>query len=429
MSEIEPRDGNESLPDPAFTPKDKRDLAKLELEIRSHGIELAKAIVTIRQRQLWKLHVNDDGVRTYPTFDAYMEQVYGHARQWVSQQTAWLEAIDLCAKLRKKGIKVPDVSCHAAKALPDSDEEAEAVLKEAAEENKISFSHENLKAIVERRHHYFKSNWQRPKAPTYEEFLKDLAIVAMLPKDRRRESSIRAAGYENTYESGDVDDDAIVDSDDDNVRAGVVNTNVDAPKPDFNASLKACCIQYQNLPEDTYLLHHRTGDELKATVDMLLPLAGEFEKLTKQEAEYRSAKEKRRVIRESLGIKPKKGKKKAEAPEQPADIPEDDADDTQNDADDTQNDADDTQPNDGIYVVATSGNFPKFAFGWGTTGEPTMEEMRRFWEDCAKVEVTSPSTITVTPKTPEEDICYRRRHQIPRIPHRQLCRRRRVEGC
>lgn len=291
--QLEDDEENEEA-EPVFSEQDKADLAVLEGKVKHHGLEEAKAIREIRQRKLWMLHHNEDGTRRYRSYDEYIQEFHGHSRQWATEQTQWLTKNETLAALRMKGVDVPEVLTRTAVSglhhlvecgnyqgdTEDEQEEAGliAVLQEAVQAG-VSFSGQNLRAICNRRHHFYSRYRWRPKplAPSYDDYKRDLALVEPLGKVDRSERN---------------------------------NAKVKEWAEDNNATMQeAVLATYKkncSLPDDDFLLSIATGDDLNKLVGDLVALGDKIASLKEAEQVAKDKREQARQVRESLGLPTKK---------------------------------------------------------------------------------------------------------------------------
>ena len=280
--------------EPVFSEQDRADLPVLEGKVKHHGLEEAKAIREIRQRKLWMLHRSEDGTRRYRSYDEYIQEFHGHSRQWATEQTQWLTKNETLAALRMKGVDVPEVLTRTAVSglhhlvecgnyqgdTEDEQEEAGliAVLQEAAQDG-VSFSGQILRAICNRRYHFYSHHRWRPKplAPTYDDYKRDLALVEPLGKVDRSERN---------------------------------NATIKEWAEDNNATMQeAVMATYKkncSLPDDDLLLSIATGDDLNKLVDDLVALGDKIASLKEAEEVAKDKREQARQVRESLGLPTKK---------------------------------------------------------------------------------------------------------------------------
>lgn len=174
-----------------FTEKDRQDLPVLEKRVEGKLREAAQAIREIRQRQLWQLCEDDQGERiNYPNFEAYCQDHLGHSRQWVTHLTNWLRIMEELDSLK---FPVPHLTVKAAQGLlvgrlQDAGG-LRAVLEEAKEDG-VPLDRDSLREIVLRRadFNYWsndgKEGVNKPAAPTYAEYKRDLAAVKELGEGR-----------------------------------------------------------------------------------------------------------------------------------------------------------------------------------------------------------------------------------------------------
>lgn len=323
-------DDEDEEAEPVFSEQDKADLPVLEGKVKHHGLQEAKAIREIRQRKLWMLHRNEDGTRRYRSYDEYIHEFHGHSRQWASEQTQWLTKNETLAALRMKGVDVPEVLTRTAVSglhhlvecgnyqgdTEDEQEEAGliAVLQEAAQDG-VSFSGQNLRAICNRRYHFYSRHRWRPKplAFTYDDYKKDLALVqplAEVDRSERNNSTIKEWAEDNNA----------------TMQEAVL------------ATYKKNC----SLPDDDLLLSIATGDDLNKLVDDLVALGDKIASLKEAEQVAKDKREQARQAREALGL-PTKKKATGHKPKPPpaaSPSPAPDSDSDEGDVDDVQENLD-----------------------------------------------------------------------------------------
>jgi len=261
--EDDEEDVGEDEPEPeeaeqTFSDQDKTDLPVLEAQVKHHGLEQARAIREIRQRKLWMLHRNDDGSRRYKSYDEYIDEHWGHTRQWATQQTQQLAVVEKLLELRSRHPDLPDhLSANAVSGLWQLDaaggyqgstqEEQEenglvAVIVEAQEEG-VNISRDNLRAICERRAGYYraKKGSNPPAAPTYAAYKQDCLLAKQL-------------GNGGSY--------------------GIV-TDAQKLPGNFADNLIAVCTEQRRLPRPDDLLAVVTGQALEEIIPRLNTLAQE----------------------------------------------------------------------------------------------------------------------------------------------------------
>jgi hypothetical protein len=337
--------------EPVFSAQDRADLPVLEGKVKHHGLEEAKAIREIRQRKLWILHRNEDGTRKYRSYDEYVQEFFGRSRQWASEQTQWLAIIEKLAELRVQGLDVPEVLTRTAVSglhhlvecgnyqgdTEDEQEEAGLilVLQEAAQDG-VSFSGQNLRAICDRRYHFYSRYRWRPKplAPTYEDYKRDLALVEPLGKVDRSERN---------------------------------NATIKEWAEDNNATMQeAVLATYKkncSLPDDDFLLSIATGDDLNKLVDDLVALGDKIASLKEAEQVAKDKRQQARQVRESLGL-PKSGSPKSKRGGEPSTVSEEE------------------EAASPTYSVELTGDFAE-ALGWSAKDEVSHEDLLNLFETLA----------------------------------------------
>jgi hypothetical protein len=179
-------DKDEGEADPVFTPKDEEDFPRLESRVLTGTRDTFSALREIRSRKLWMLIRDDEGKRKYKNFDAYVQERWGHRRQWVTHGTNWLHIMEMAESL---GIDPPILTVDAAQGLlPGRLEEAGgllAVLQEAKEDS-IPLTKDNLRDIVLRRANYSycskTDGAMKPAGATYTDYKRDCIVAKKLGK-------------------------------------------------------------------------------------------------------------------------------------------------------------------------------------------------------------------------------------------------------
>jgi len=330
----------------------------------------------IRNRKLWMLHKVDDaaddpgsgsGPRKYKNFDHYVQEVHGHSRQWVTEQTQWLAVIDTLVGLRAKGVDVPDhLSATAVSGLYhliecgnyQGDTEAEqeeagliAVLHEAVEDG-LYPSGDNLRAICGRRYKYFRQNsWDvKPLAPTYDEYRKDIvSLKALAEFENSRTAGVKAKQWAETH------------------------------KAPMSEAVLAIYKTTAVIPDDDFLLGAVTGDDLVALVSQLVASVSTVANLGQLEEEYKRQRQELNRVKDELG------KQRAALQSDPDDDPDGE-------------DEDDEETDRTVYTVEATGDFA-VCLGWPTKDEVDHEDLLNLFETLAGKcsPLTQPSSITVVP--------------------------------
>lgn len=171
----------------SFSEKDRAEFARLERQVDSGTRQAAEALRAIRSRQLWRLESDEQGGQRYANFEAYCQDRWGHSRQWATQLTNWLRAVE---EGERAGIAVSLTVKAAQGLLTGRLKEAgglQAVLGEAQEDG-APLDRESLREIVNRRadYNYYSEKGEvgvnRPAAPTYGEYKADLETAGRLGK-------------------------------------------------------------------------------------------------------------------------------------------------------------------------------------------------------------------------------------------------------
>ncbi len=261
-----------------FTEKDRKDLPLLEQRADSGGRQQAEAIREIRQRQLWRLILDDDGQQLFSTFEEYCQDRLGHPRQWVTHLTNWLRVLE---EMDRLGIK-ERLTVKAAQGLLFGRLEIagglRAVLEEAKEDG-VTLDRDHLREIVIRRAEFNywstdgKDGITKPAATNYAEYKKDLATVKELG---------------------------------DGPSSSDVVTKAKALDGDLAENIVAICKQERVLPRPESLLVVLTGEGLKQLVGRLKDLGREQAEITERKARL---KELNQQLRE--GQKKEREEKKA----------------------------------------------------------------------------------------------------------------------
>jgi hypothetical protein len=261
--EVPAATGEEEDAEPVFTEAEMKELFDWESRVRTGTVEAAEAMEMIRKTGRWRAHRGEDGRRRFKTYDEYCEEVHGHPRQWVSQQTKWAANFRSLEKLRHAGRNVPDmISAKAANGLialavvsgrqDGTDEEREeaglaAVLEEASESGG-GYSYDSLRRICQRRYDYYcPTRPNRPAGATYNAYKDDLALLGQLNKVKR------GPGIWPTVQRA--------------VAGGM----------SIQDALAMECKQAKAIPSDEELLSHATGADLQAIVDFLASVAQSWE--------------------------------------------------------------------------------------------------------------------------------------------------------
>jgi hypothetical protein len=261
-----------------FTEKDRKDLPLLEQRAENGGRQQAEAIREIRQRQLWRLILDDEGKQLYSNFEDYCQDRLGHPRQWVTHLTNWLRILE---EMDRLGIKERLTVKAAQGLLIGRLQDAgglRAVLEEAKEDS-VPLDRDHLREIVLRRADF--NYWSqdgiegitKPAATTYAEYKKDLAAVKELG---------------------------------DGQSSSDVVTKAKALDGDLAENIVAICKQERTLPRPSSLLAVLTGTALQELVRRLKDLGQEQVEITEKKARL---KELNQQLRE--GQKKEREEKKA----------------------------------------------------------------------------------------------------------------------
>lgn len=269
----------------SFTEEDRRDFNALEQKVETGKRQAFEALRTIRQRQLWKLIRSNHGEQLYKTFDQYIEDRWGHTRQWVTHGTNWLAITE---EMERLGItEPPHLTIKAAQALV-SGRLTEAgglrgVLEEAAQDG-VPLDQSHLQEIVQRNadYSYYSVNGQegtdKPAATTYGQYKKDLALV----KD--------VLGGGKSY---------------------VVWTEAEKLEGSLTDNLVAVCEERGELPDTKRLLAVFTGEALHDVVVKLTPLAANLKDIEAKKSLLTARKKELDELRQSQGIRRLKEETKA----------------------------------------------------------------------------------------------------------------------
>jgi len=241
----------------SFTEKDRKDLPLLEQRAESGGRQQAEAIREIRQRQLWRLILDDEGKQLYSNFEDYCQDHLGHSRQWVTHLTNWLRIME---ELEALGFPLPHLTVKAAQGLLigrlQEAGELRAVLEEAKVDG-VTLDRDHLREIVIRRADF--NYWSKdgiegvtkPAATSYADYKKDLA--------------------------------AVKDLDDGQTSWDVVN-RAKALDGNFADNIVTICKQERTLPKPDNLLAVLTGEPLKKLVGTLKDMGQEQAAITEKKA-------------------------------------------------------------------------------------------------------------------------------------------------
>jgi hypothetical protein len=304
--EVEGDPDDEDEGDPDFTDRDCQDLTVLERQAKTAGLEEAKALREIRQRQLWKSIKDEDGKRRYQTFDDYCQERLGHTRQFVTQRCNWLARMELLASCRAKGFDVPAVlnptACNSLYRLDlcghfrgtDAEKEEQglrAVLCEAVNDG-LKLTGDNLRTVCERLKAYYGAlGSDKPAAPTYADYKDDCKMLEEI------------AGMSWDW----------------NIH-GIVVKEQQESGASYAESVGKVYLQEGKRPKNSALLHHATGDDLRLVVDQLLVARKKLEAVENAKQAKAEARQKDKEATEALeaaqrqaGINKKaKGKGKGE---------------------------------------------------------------------------------------------------------------------
>lgn len=275
----------------AFTEQDKRDLPVLEEKLEAGSRQAFEALREIRQRQLWRLVLNDHDEQCYETFDDYCEERLGHSRQWVTHATNWLT---IAEEMERLGITDPPrLTVKAAQGLLAGRlKEAgglRAVLEEAKQDG-VPLRRDDLREIVLRRANYNhwskdgREGYTKPAAQTYAEYKHDLAVVKQLGNGGSYtlfDEAITAAGNESSQGTG---------------------------LPD---ALVALAQQKQKLPDGDRLLANFTGVALEELVERLKDVAQEVKAVNDKKTLLADRKKEIKSLLQDGGIKKLKDEAKA----------------------------------------------------------------------------------------------------------------------
>jgi hypothetical protein len=129
-----------------FTDQDRADLKRLEGVIKDAVVQTFTALREIRTRKLYLLAKDAKG-KPYTNFDSYVEERFGHTRQWVTQGTQWLEVKETMSEL---GIK-DKLAIRAAQAFSSLPEglDVPTILKEVVGDD-LPLTEPNIRACIER---------------------------------------------------------------------------------------------------------------------------------------------------------------------------------------------------------------------------------------------------------------------------------------
>jgi hypothetical protein len=166
-----------------LTEQDEEDFWRLDAKADEGLRESFTALREIRRRKLFRAIKDDEGRPKYKSFQRYVEEHKGHTRQWVTQGTNWLRAMEALDHL---GITVPLTPDAAQGLLPGRINAAGGYLAVFAEakEDGVPLTKDNLREIVLRRAEYaYRSkpdSHRKPAASDYEQYKQDLAIAGRL---------------------------------------------------------------------------------------------------------------------------------------------------------------------------------------------------------------------------------------------------------
>lgn len=78
----------------SFSEKDRAELSRLERQVDSGMRQAAEALRVIRSRQRWGLESDEQVWQRYAIFEDYCQDRWGQSRQWATQLTNWLTAVE-----------------------------------------------------------------------------------------------------------------------------------------------------------------------------------------------------------------------------------------------------------------------------------------------------------------------------------------------
>lgn len=274
----------------SFTEKDQKDLPLLEKRVVGKLREAAEALREIRQRQLWRLLLNEQGNQLFANFDEYCNERLGHTRQWVTHLTNWLS---IAEELERLDLGQIHLTVKAAQALTNERlGEAgglRAVLEEAKQDS-VPLDQTHLREIVLRRANYNfyskdgREGITKPAAQTYDEYKHDLAVVKQLGESGSYsliDEAIKAAGNESSQGTGLAD------------------------------VLVSLCQEQEKLPDRDGLLANFTGTALEELVERLMEVAEEINSIKEKKILLAERKKEIKSLLQEGGIKKLKDDAKA----------------------------------------------------------------------------------------------------------------------
>jgi hypothetical protein len=249
--------------EPAFTDQDRTDLVKLEDDAKSAGLVQAMALKEIRQRQLWKSIKDEEGKRRYHRFEDYCAERLGHTKQWVTQQTRWLAMVELLDALEDCGTFKGT--------LHEKQEQGLVAVVQEAVSDGLTLTGKHLGSVCQRRSAYFgASGGDKPAAPTYPDYKDDCKMLEEI------------AGMSWDW----------------NI-PGIVVKEQQESGASYAEAVGKVYLQEGKRPKNSALLHHGTGDDLRAVVDQLLVARKKREAVEKAKADKAEANRKAREAREA----------------------------------------------------------------------------------------------------------------------------------